>query len=141
MAFCTNCGSELKGGKFCTVCGAAVETETFTEEKTYTQAQPEAAPQPQKAGLNVKMLVWSIINTVLCCQVLGIVALVLTILAGESTDIDGAKKYIKIAKILNIVGAVCMALYVIFMIIYVIVMIVFGGLMSLGVMSALTGMA
>jgi len=128
MAFCTNCGTEIKGGKFCVNCGAPIENDT--EEKAYTQA----APQPAKAGLNVKMLVWSII-TILFCQVLGIVALVLTILAAESTDADGAKKYIKIAKILNIVALVCTALYVIFMIIYIIFIVILGGVLGLGVMS------
>ena len=139
MAFCTNCGAELKGGKFCVNCGAAIENDT--EEKAYTQAAYEAAPQPTKAGLNVKMLIWSIINALLCCQILGAVSIVFTILAAESTDALESQKYIKIAKILNLIGAVCMALYVIFMIVYVIVMVIGGGLLSLGILGALTGMA
>ena len=139
MAFCTNCGAELKGGKFCVNCGAAIET--GTEEKAYTQAAYEAAPQPTKAGLNVKMLIWSIINALLCSRILGMVSIVFTILAAESTDALESQKYIKIAKILNIIGAVCVALYVIFMIVYIIVMVIGSGLLSLGILGALTGMA
>ena len=135
MAFCTNCGTELKGGKFCVNCGAAVD-----QPEAEVKKEEQAAPAPAKMGLDVKMLVWSIINTVLCCQILGIIALVFTILASETTDVEIAKKYLKTAKILNIVGIICMVLYILFIIAYVIIMIIFGGFMSLAVMSAM-GMA
>ena len=137
MAFCKNCGAELGDGKFCVNCGAAVDPEVKQEEQPVT----ETPAVPQKMGLNVKMLVWSIVNTVLCCQILGIIALVFTILAGESVDLDTAKKYLKTAKILNIIGIVCVAVYILFFIVYIIVMIIGGGLLSLGVLSAMTGMA
>ena len=137
MAFCRNCGTELgEEQKFCVNCGAAVEPEIKQED----QPAPEAPEAPKKMGLNIKMLVWSIVNTVLCCQILGIIALVFTILAGENADLETAKKYLKTAKVLNIVGIACILVYILLLIVYFVVMIIGGGLLSLGVLGALTGM-
>ena len=149
MAFCKNCGFDIGDAKFCTQCGTPAysaqkeETAQKADEATCATAEPETCndqaktvkEEPKKMGLNVKMLVWSIINTVLCCQILGIISLVFTILAAETFDRESAEKYLKTAKILNIVGIICIALYVLIMIAYIIFVILVGGLMSLELMS------
>ena len=78
---------------YCLNCGAPMQVEPT----------PPAAPEKQK--LNVGSLVFSIINLVCCCQIMGIISLVMTIMAQNETE-EGSKKKLKIALILNIVGVV-----------------------------------
>ena len=121
MAFCKNCGAELSADqKFCANCGSAVESapapeaieepavveEPVAVEAPVAVAEPVAAEEPVKAGLNVGMLVWSIINLLFCCQALGIASLILTIMAKSATSPEDEAKKIKSAKICNIIGTV-----------------------------------
>ena len=114
MAFCRNCGKELgEGQTVCTRCGAPCEPLVYTA----------TCEQPKKRGLNVGMLVWSLINLVLCSQVAaGVIALVFTILAKDEDEIK-SKRYIKIAKISNIVGTVFAAVLLVLLVIFYICMI------------------
>ena len=126
MAFCRNCGTDIGDNKFCTACGAPVVCET-------PKSEPEKKPEPK---MNVKMLVWSIINTVISAvSTLGILAIVFTVLAYDTSCDVKAKKYIKTARILNIVGSALTVLTVIAMIMYVILSIFVGGFMSMIIMS------
>ncbi len=92
MAFCRNCGAEMEDDKlYCTNCGAPMVN--------------MAQPAPQKQGLNVGMLIFSIIVLICCSPIFGIISLIMTITAQNATPED-AKKKIKIALILNIIGIV-----------------------------------
>ncbi len=94
MPYCHNCGTELSEEQmFCLNCGASVKPENTEKSK-------------KGFDLNVGQFVFSIINLVSCCNVVGIITLTLTILAGFADEIK-SKQYIKTAKILNIVG-VCL---------------------------------
>ena len=63
---------------------------------------------PKRAGLDVAMLVWSIMCVELCASLFSIPSVVLTVLASFNTKEEAATK-LKIAKGLNIVGMVCFA--------------------------------
>lgn len=107
MAFCKNCGAELADDqKFCANCGATVEEAPAAEV-----AEPVILDEaPKKAGLNVGMLVWSIIGIVCCCTPLSVAALIFTILAANNTPEDAASKISK-AKLFNILSVVLGAVY------------------------------
>lgn len=102
MAFCKNCGAELaEDQKFCANCGATVEEAPAAEV-----AEPVILDEaPKKAGLNVGMLVWSIIGIVCCCTPLSVAALIFTILAANNTPEDAASKISK-AKLFNILSII-----------------------------------
>ncbi len=119
MAFCKNCGAELaEDQKFCANCGSAVEDAPASEtvEAPVAVAEPVAADtpvapeEPKKAGLNVGMLVWSIIGLVVCCSPFSIPALIMTILA-MNMPVAEAEKKIKLAKTFNIISIVWGVLY------------------------------
>jgi hypothetical protein len=125
MAFCKNCGAELaEDQKFCANCGNAVESEAapataeepaVVEEPVAVEApvavaEPVAAEEPVKAGLNVGMLVWSIIGLVVCCSPFSIPALIMTILAINMPVVEAEKK-IKLARTFNIISIVWGVLY------------------------------
>ena len=115
MAFCRNCGKELGDDQtVCTGCGApAVE-----------EIKIETSAQSKKKDLNIGMLVWSLINLVLCSQVAaGVIALIFTLLAKGETD-EKSARYNKIAKIANIVGTICAAVLVLFLVVFYIFMII-----------------
>jgi uncharacterized membrane protein YvbJ len=108
MAFCKNCGAELPNdAKFCTSCGApAQENETVTATPVVNETVYTETPAPKERTLNVGMLVFSIINTALCCWVFGIIAIIMTVLAKSAdTDEDESRK-LRTAKILNILGVI-----------------------------------
>ena len=125
MAFCKNCGAELaEDQKFCANCGNAVESEAapataeepaVVEEPVAVEApvavaEPVVAEEPVKAGLNVGMLVWSIIGLVVCCSPFSIPALIMTILAINMPVVEAEKK-IKLARTFNIISIVWGVLY------------------------------
>ncbi|MBQ3823566.1 MAG: zinc-ribbon domain-containing protein [Clostridia bacterium] len=122
MAFCPNCGAEVKeGAAFCPSCGAPVNK--AAEPTPAPQPQPQAAPaytapQPQyqapyqapvqqKASgqLNTGMLVFSIIN-IFFCTIFGIIALIMTITAKDKPTAEEEQKALKTAKTLNIIGII-----------------------------------
>ena len=113
--YCKYCGAELlEGQTFCADCGNQVG-KLFEEEK------------PKKAGLNVGMLVWSILGMYFC-GVFSIPALVMTILASIGTE-EEAKIRLAIARKFNIAnmrfGAVMNALvcfYIIFYVVFIMMM-------------------
>ena len=114
--YCKYCGAEIEEGLvFCKQCGkVAVDP-----------VAPEQAVE-NKPTLNVGMLVWSIINMVICCQPAGIIAFVFTLLAKYEEKVK-SDKYIGVAKICNIVGTVYGALTIVvsvFIFIYFFAMII-----------------
>ena len=108
MAFCKNCGNELPdGAKFCTSCGApAQENETVEATPVVNETVYTETPAPKERSLNVGMLVFSIINTALCCSVFGIIAIIMTILARTADTDEGENSKLKTAKTLNILGVI-----------------------------------
>ena len=108
VAFCKNCGNELPdGAKFCTSCGApAQENETVAATPVVNETVYTETPAPKERSLNVGMLVFSIINTALCCSVFGIIAIIMTILARTADTDEGENSKLKTAKTLNILGVV-----------------------------------
>ena len=109
--YCTNCGTKIaEGHRFCTNCGKNIMAE---ENEAALVAVDTSVPEieaPKRAGLDVAMLVWSIMCVELCASLFSIPSVVLTILASFNTEEDAALK-LKIAKGLNIVGMVCFAAY------------------------------
>lgn len=140
---CKFCGSDLpEGTKFCSACGAKIEEQDAPVVGEVVNNQNSATPntkRPIKGG----MLAWSIVNTALgtsgcCCiapfvsLVLGIIAIVFTILARDAaTDTDEAGK-LKIAKILNIIATCITALSLLITLVFVI-------LMTVGVIGSIGG--
>ncbi len=121
MSFCVNCGKELTEGQlFCPQCGTRAADSAPKSEPVVNPVPPAE----EKAGINAGMLVWSIINIFLS-TVLGIIALVFTILASNE-PIERAQKTLKTAKILNIVATVLGVIGVILSIILVIFVIIIG---------------
>ena len=108
MAFCKNCGNELPDdAKFCTSCGApAQENETVEATPVVNETVYTETPAPKERSLNVGMLVFSIINTALCCQLFGIIAIIMTILARTADTDETEHSRLKTAKTLNILGVV-----------------------------------
>ena len=116
MAFCPYCGNNLEeNAKFCSSCGANLNNNTTPEAIVFEKAQNKPRT------LNVGMLVWSIINCLMCCMPLGVVSLIFTILAKDATDDEEEKKKLKVAKSCNIVNNVVIGLIAI---VYVIIVII-----------------
>ncbi|WP_026512178.1 zinc ribbon domain-containing protein [Butyrivibrio sp. LC3010] len=71
MAFCSNCGSEIKEGeKFCTNCGKAVATEERAQN-TVNYAEDNTVKKPKK-----KIKIWKIILGIILVMIIGAVAFV-----------------------------------------------------------------
>ena len=101
--YCRNCGSALDDSqKYCSYCGSRISLESGDK--------PVAAEEPVKAGLNIGMLIWSIIGLVVCCSPFSIPALIMTILA-MNMPVAEAEKKIKLAKTFNIISIVWGVLY------------------------------
>ena len=102
---CPKCGRELPSGAAqCPQCGMWLQTQQYQQ------------PAPAKRELNVGMLVWSILVMVfgiLPCFIgfiLGLIALIMTVLAPSSAADTEEQSKIRCAKILNIIGTAFLAL-------------------------------
>ena len=134
MAFCSNCGKQLEeNAKFCPACGTKTETSGETAEIPVEQAFATETPAPAKASgkLDLQMLIYSIINTVILCLPLGIASLILTILAKDAPTAEEEAKKLKTAKTCNIIGTLIactivliFVLFCIFLVILAIIMVI-----------------
>lgn len=123
--FCKNCGTELTEGlDLCVNCGAEVND-------TAADTIPVFEKPEKKDPLNIGMFVWSLINTILCCQPAGIIALIFTLLARYEEKVK-ADKYIRIAKICNIIGTVIGVVVALLVIIYFVFVIFMFGILASG---------
>lgn len=96
MKYCTHCGAELHENQvICVKCGCMVQSGT-----------PAAPQMPKKRSMNVGMLIFSIVNLLLCCQPLGIIATLFTALATDAKSDEEEHKKLRTAKILNIIGII-----------------------------------
>ena len=113
MAFCRNCGDEMaEGQEFCMKCGAQKVPSAETVD-----LNQEIKTEKKNEGLNVGMLVWSIINIALCNQIAGAIALIFTLLARDEEEVK-AKRYNGYSKLFNIIGTALGVLAVIIVVIY-----------------------
>ena len=120
--YCRNCGSQLDDAqKFCADCG----TRAFEERLSTPRAD-----KPKKAGLDVGMLVWSILGMYFCGG-FSIPALVMTILASVGT-VEESKIRLNIARKFNIAsmifGAVMTALVFLYIVLYVVFIVMMIGM-------------
>jgi len=114
--FCRKCGNQMADGyKFCPYCGTPnyeePKQEAGASETIHTQKLYDEPVEEEKSPLNVGMLVWSIVNIVLSpsLSVLGIIALILTIISNHA-PVKVAASRLKAARILNIIATVCCVL-------------------------------
>lgn len=113
--FCTNCGHKIEeGNRFCTNCGKNIMAEENEAAVVTVDTSVSEIEAPKKAGLDVAMLVWSIMCVELCVSLFSIPSIVLTVLAAFKTEEEAAAN-LRIAKALNIVGMCCFAGYFLFM--------------------------
>ena len=118
--YCRNCGSALDDSqKYCSYCGSRILLEP---------GDKPVAEKPKRAGLDVGMLVWSILGMYFC-GAFSIPALVMTILASVGT-VEESKIRLNIARKFNTVsmifGAVMTALvflYIVFYFVFIVMMI------------------
>ena len=128
MAFCTKCGAQIKeGANVCEFCNTPVEgqqnNQQNTQQQEYQQQQGyQQAPFNSPAQVNnTGMIVWSIINLILCCLPLGIVGLIFSINAKNQPTYEQAQEHLKKAKTWNLVGTIVGAVVeIIAVIIYVV---------------------
>lgn len=119
MSKCKFCGAEIaENTKFCSNCGAMVNNTASAESATDANSTSEVHQAQRiytKRSINGGMLAWSIINSffglVGCCTflpgislILGVIALVLTILAQDAKTDKDEKSKIRISMILNIIA-------------------------------------
>jgi hypothetical protein len=90
---CPHCGAEVsENGKYCDSCGAS-----------RSPAPPPGLQPPLPSATG--QIVFSVINIVcLGGSLFGIVALVFAILATTARAVEEALRYLKIARVLNLVG-------------------------------------
>lgn len=106
--FCTGCGYKTEDGQsFCTNCGRPLDS---GEISSVVPAETVVTENPKRAGLDVAMLVWSIMCIELCASLFSIPSLIITICAASKTP-EEAKGSLRIAKGLNIVGMCCFAAF------------------------------
>ncbi len=77
----------------------------------YGQPSPYGYPyqpnMPASSGqLNTGLLIWSILNIILCCTPLGIAGLVYTIMAHNATSAEEEAKRLDTTKTLNLIGTI-----------------------------------
>ena len=90
------------------------------QENPYTNFK---APVTQQRGMNMGLMIFSIINTLIgCCTcsglIFGIAAMVFTVLAKNQPTDEDAAKYNKISMILNIVGIISTILVTVTVVVY-----------------------
>jgi len=144
MAFCTNCGAPIKEDqKFCGNCGAPInktneeakeeqqsnnfnsdQQGNYNEAPGYEPISEEVFETTAKKGkLNIGMLVWAIINTVIsfcsCCLPFGIIPLIFSLMT-NSEDYEVSQKNRKRALVWNIVVSSLILFVTVFEIVFVV---------------------
>ncbi len=141
MPFCPNCGIRIvENAKFCHYCGTAQkkyksigkknivpeeeipvqEAEPAPEEKSPVDEKASSLPEMPSGKLNAGMLIWSILNTIMCCTPMGIAALIFAAKAKDAATAEEEKKKLKTAKTLNLIPTI---LYLILIVFYIVVIV------------------
>lgn len=115
IMFCRNCGAELpEGARFCTNCGCDMQADALQERK----AAPAMPERPSS------YLVLSILTTLFCCMVFGIIGIVYASKvdsAWYAKDYASAREYSRKARLWSLAGIL---LTVVFWLIYIILIVV-----------------
>ena len=116
MAICTYCGTELsEHASLCTACGAQLSAPTVEQLETEIPESKEGAcattvcpsTEPSSHKLKLSMLIWSIANATLSLfNLLGVVGLVFTFLAGSAESADEERNRLSIAKHCNLIASI-----------------------------------
>ncbi|MBQ8146165.1 MAG: zinc-ribbon domain-containing protein [Clostridia bacterium] len=102
MAYCKKCGAQIEEGvAYCPACGAN-QGESFIGMTFNNDAGLDRA----SGKINVGQMIWAIINLISCCQILGIVSLIMVILAKDAPSAQEEAKKVRGAMICNIIGTV-----------------------------------
>lgn len=99
-----------EGQEYCLKCGVPVKPASDTVDTGVTVKKDKGGE------FSIGLLIWSIINLLMCNQIAGAIALVFTLLAKDEEEAK-AKRYNKISKITNIVGTAIGVLAVVFVVI------------------------
>lgn len=130
MAFCSNCGSELRpGAKFCENCGAPAEViaapaEQVVYEQDRTVNETVVVDNGEQNSLSKSALIWSIVG--LALSELGVPGIIVSAIAkgkvkkAAAAGATGGK--IKTARILSKIGMIVSIVMTVFWFIYAIVM-------------------
>lgn len=116
-----------EGQEYCLKCGVPVKPASETIETG------ETVKKDTSGEFSVGLLIWSIVNLLMCNQIAGAIALVFALLAKDEEEVK-AKRYNKISKIANIVGTALGVLAVVF-----VVIIYFFMFIMIGVAAGTTG--
>ncbi len=101
MAYCKKCGAQIDGDAvYCPSCGAN-QGESFSG-MTFNDTGLDRS----SGKINIGQMIWAIINLVTCCQILGIVSLVLVVLAKDAPSAQDEAKKVRGAMICNLIGTV-----------------------------------
>ena len=104
--FCTNCGTKLDDGvKFCTSCGKATESDTISNNNqpvnNTTNVTVNNGGEKKTNGLAIAGFVMSIVSVFLCCGILNVPGLILSIVGlVKAKDYNGDGKGLAIAGII-----------------------------------------
>lgn len=136
MAFCSNCGSEIKeGAKFCENCGAPVENAAEQPIREIVYEQTAAAPvvnTPEQESMAKSALTWSIVGLVLA--EFGLPGIIVSAIAKgkvkKATAAGTIGGKLKAARILSNIG---LALSIVMTIIWAIYTIVIAGVVIYGI--------
>ena len=117
-----------EGQEYCLKCGVPVKPASETIETG------ETVKKDTSGEFSVGLLIWSIVNLLMCNQIAGAIALVFALLAKDEEEVK-AKRYNKISRITNIVGTALGVLAVVFVVIIYFLMFV----MVIGMTAGTTG--
>ncbi|MBO4983610.1 MAG: zinc-ribbon domain-containing protein [Clostridia bacterium] len=102
MAYCKKCGAQIDGdATYCPSCGAN-QGESFTGMTFNNDVGLDRA----SGKINIGQMIWAIINLVSCCQILGIVSIIMVVLAKDAPSAQEETKKVRCAMICNIIGTV-----------------------------------
>lgn len=110
IMFCRNCGAELpEGARFCTNCGCDTQSDALQERMAATD-------MPERPS---SYLVLSILTTLFCCMVFGIIGIVYASKvdsAWYAKDYASAREYSRKARLWSLAGIL---LTVVFWLLYI----------------------
>ena len=102
MAYCKKCGAQIDNDAvYCPSCGAN-QGESFTGMTFNNDAGLDRA----SGTINIGQMIWAIINLISCCQILGIVSLIMVVLAKDAPSAQDEAKKLQIAKTCNLIGTI-----------------------------------
>lgn len=137
--FCRNCGRKLEENEsICNNCFTEINSSNTidTDENKDGYNNSSTLNMDKSNGVrreipnnSVMYIIFSAIESVMCCQPLGIISLVFSVLAYDAFkygDEERGKKHLKVSKILLIIGISLFVLFIIFYVVIIFTSIAFG---------------